>query len=112
MTTEEKEAIKQEIREEIKTSQNGIFKKIMIGAISIIIAAGVGSFLGVRTAQQIDRERIRQNTEKITEFKKSTIRNFTNLKEDLNKIEKDQMDQWKYIIEFANTRGEYIDPTK
>lgn len=90
MTKEEKESLKQEIG-------SSMFRKIVIGAISMIIAAGTGSFIGVRTAQKVDREMIKNN--------KASIERIDN---NVSKIQSDQLKQWKYIIENSNVRGDTV----
>lgn len=111
MTQEEKNIIKEEIRAEFKNNQNGIFKKIMIGVISIVIAASGGSFLGVMTAQKVDRQKINNNANAIERVSTQFNKRCNTIETNINEIRDEQLNQWKYIIENSNTRGGEVNST-
>jgi len=97
MTDEERKALKKEIKDEMHHLNNGITKKILIGVIPLIIVAGFSSYMGVMTAEKVNSEQIKNNSHKIERLGKTI--------EDV----RDENDrQWKYIIDFANRRGDII----
>ncbi|MBS3777307.1 MAG: hypothetical protein KGY70_19090 [Bacteroidales bacterium] len=98
MTNEERKELKEEIKGELHHLNNGITKKILIIVIPLIIVAGLSSYMRVMTAEKVNRERIKNNSHK-TESLSNSIEN---VRDENNR-------QWKYIIDFANRRGDKID---
>jgi NTP pyrophosphatase (non-canonical NTP hydrolase) len=88
-----------------KNGKNGTITQIFIGVAILILGSFGGSYLSTMTGQKIDREKIRNNEANLERLREETNDKFNDVKTSLNKIEEDQLDQWKYIIEFANTRG-------
>lgn len=94
-------------------SKNGIITKIFIGVAILILGSFGGSYLSIMTGQKIDREKIRNNEANIERFREETNDKFNDVKTTLNNIEQDQLDQWKYIIEFSSiTRGDDLSSLK
>jgi hypothetical protein len=112
MSSQEREDLIKEIvgrlEEREKSNGNGVFKKIMIGVVVASIMSGLGGFIGVRTTIEVDQQRIKSNKENITRVEEKCDKEFKSINTRLDKIQEDQFDQWKYILEFANTRGENV----
>jgi hypothetical protein len=113
MTQQEEEKLIQKLTDRLTETiskrqehqYNGWFRKVVIGVMVMVIAGGIGSFLGVRTAQKIDHERIEQNTANLKELERRTQKEFSAVETSIGKLQEEQLEQWKYIIDFANTRG-------
>ncbi len=86
--------------------KNGTLTKIFVGVIILVIGSFGGSYLSTMTGQKVDREKIKSNEANLERLREDANERFNDVKSSLNRIEEDQLDQWKYIIEFANTRGD------
>lgn len=86
-------------------NKNGTLTRIFVGVAIVVIGSFGGSFLTTHVGQRIDREKIRNNEACINRIREDTQQSFSDIKSSLNQLEDDQLEQWKYILEFSETRS-------